>query len=394
MPFPTHNLFVAKILPVTLLDPKILTSVPGKGKYILDAREQLAYISLMAANLKSPKTLQEAIVYFSDPDRAFDYAVKLRWPDGVICPRCSSPKHYPIVTCTKKGTTRRLWLCRECNRQFTIKVNSIFEDSPISIDKWMVAFWMLVNCKNGVSSVEIGKAIGITQKSAWYMLQRLRTALHTRGWGQTTKIGGPDSEVEADETFVGGITKNMHKDRKLRLVQQGGIHGGKTIVQGMIDRNLRQVRAMVVPDVKRETLQNEIFKNVKYGTKVYTDDAVAYENGLQRRFVHEFVNKTEGYVRGRVHTNGMENFWSLLKRGLRGTYVAVEPFHLFRYVDEQVFRFNNRKDGSVKLNDADRFARAMSQVAGRRLTYADLTGKNESPRHLPMGTGETQDVPF
>ena len=348
----------------------------------------------MAANLKSPKTLQEAIVYFSDPDRAFDYAVKLRWPDGVICPRCSSPKHYPIVTCTKKGTTRRLWLCRECNRQFTIKVNSIFEDSPISIDKWMVAFWMLVNCKNGVSSVEIGKAIGITQKSAWYMLQRLRTALHTRGWGQTTKIGGPDSEVEADETFVGGITKNMHKDRKLRLVQQGGIHGGKTIVQGMIDRNLRQVRAMVVPDVKRETLQNEIFKNVKYGTKVYTDDAVAYENGLQRRFVHEFVNKTEGYVRGRVHTNGMENFWSLLKRGLRGTYVAVEPFHLFRYVDEQVFRFNNRKDGSVKLNDADRFARAMSQVAGRRLTYADLTGKNESPRHLPMGTGETQDVPF
>ena len=348
----------------------------------------------MAANLKSPKTLQEAIVYFSDPDRAFDYAVKLRWPDGVICPRCSSPKHYPIVTCTKKGTTRRLWLCRECNRQFTIKVNSIFEDSPITLDKWMVAFWMLVNCKNGVSSVEIGKAIGITQKSAWYMLQRLCTALHTRGWGQTTKIGGPDSEVEADETFVGGITKNMHKDRKLRLVQQGGIHGGKTIVQGIIDRNLRQVRAMVVPDVKRETLQKEIFKNVKYGTKVYTDDAVAYENGLQCRFVHEFVNKTEGYVRGRVHTNGMENFWSLLKRGLRGTYVAVEPFHLFRYVDEQVFRFNNRKDGSVKLNDADRFARAMSQVAGRRLTYADLTGKNESPRHLPMGTGETQDVPF
>jgi transposase-like protein len=307
----------------------------------------------MATNLKPPKTLQQAIVYFGDPDRAFDFAVKLRWPDGkIICPRCSSDKNYPIVSRTKKGATRRLWLCRGCNRQFTVKVNTIFEDSPLGLDKWMTAFWMLVNCKNGVSSMEIHRTLGITQKSAWFMLQRLRTALHNRTFGSTTKIGGPDSEVESDETFVGGITKNMHRDRKLRLVQQGGIHGGKAIVQGILDRNLRQVRAMVVPDVKRETLQNEIFKNVKYGTKVYTDDAVAYENGLQRRFVHDVVNKTLGYVRGRVHTNGLENFWSLLKRGLRGTYVAVEPFHLYRYVDEQVFRYNNRKDGTQKLSDS------------------------------------------
>jgi transposase-like protein len=364
----------------------------AKGKYILDAREELAYISLMATNPKSPKTLQEAIVYFSDPDRAFEYAVKLRWPDGkVICPRCSSEKNYPIVTRNKKGATRRLWLCRDCNRQFTLKVNSIFEDSPISIDKWMVAFWMLVNCKNGVSSVEIGKAIGITQKSAWFMLQRLRTALHTRGFGQNTKLGGPESEVEADETFVGGRMKNMHQERRARI-ERGTAHH-KTIVQGMLDRNLRQVRAEVVPNVTREVLQNQILKNVRFGTTVYTDSAVAYENGLQRRFVHDVVNKTQGYVRGRVHTNGMENFWSLLKRGLKGTYVAVEPFHLFRYLDEQVFRFNNRKDGERKLNDADRFARAMSQVAGRRLTYADLTGKNESPRHVSTGAGETE-VPF
>ena len=363
------------------------------GKYILDTRDEKAYI----CDMKTPRTLQEAIVYFSDPDRAFEYACNLRWPNGKVhCPHCSSESNYAITSKTRKGTPRRLWLCRDCNRQFTLKVNTIFEDSPIGLDKWMTAFWMLVNCKNGVSSMEIHRTVGVTQKSAWFMLQRLRTALHNRTFGKTTKIGGPDNEVEADETFVGGLTKNMHKGRKIRMVQQGGIHGGKTIVQGILDRNLRQIRATVVPDVKRETLQNEILKNVKYGTKVYTDEATAYDHGMQWRFVHDVINHSEQYVRGRVHTNGLENFWSLLKRGLKGTYVAVEPFHLFRYVDEQVFRYNNRKDGDLKLTDADRFARAMSQVAGRRLTYAELTGKDGSPRHVPMGTGEAspQDVTF
>jgi transposase-like protein len=334
--------------------------------------------------MKPPRTLQEAIVYFSDPDRAFDYAVKLRWPDSkIICPRCSSEKYYPI-----KSGKRRLWLCRGCNRQFTLKVNTIFEDSPLGMDKWMAAFWMLVNCKNGISSMEIHRALGITQKSAWFMLQRLRMALRTGSFGAIKKMGGPDTELEADETFVGGLTKNMHKERKIRLVNQGGVHGGKTVVQGIFDRNLRQVRANVVPNVKRETLQNAILNNVKYGSTVYTDDAVGYDK-LHSRFVHDVVNHSEEYVRGRVHTNCLENFWSLLKRGLRGTYVAVEPFHLDRYVDEQVFRFNNRKDKT----DADRFALAMSQVAGKRLTYAELTGKDESPRHIPTGAGETQ-VPF
>ncbi len=332
--------------------------------------------------MKSPRTLQEAIVYFSDPQRAFDYAVKLRWPDGkIICPRCSSEKNYFIKT-------RKLWLCRGCNRQFTLKVNTIFEDSPLGLDKWMAAFWMLVNCKNGISSMEIHRSLGITQKSAWFMLQRLRSALHNRTFGSTTKLGGPDSELEADETFIGGLTKNMHKGRRLN-VDGLGPYKNKTIVQGILDRNMRQVRANVVPNVKRETLQNEILKNVKYGSTVYTDSAVSYEQGMQWRFVHDVVNHTETYVRGRVHTNGMENFWSLLKRGLKGTYVAVEPFHLSRYVDEQVFRYNNRKD----KNDADRFAIAMSQIAGRRLTYAELTGKDESPRHETTRTRETS-TPF
>lgn len=338
--------------------------------------------------MKPPRTLQEAIVYFSDPQRAFDYAVSLRWPDSKVhCPRCSSESNYFIKT-------RRIWLCRGCNKQFTLKVNTIFEDSPIGLDKWMTGFWMLVNCKNGVSSMEIHRTLGITQKSAWFMLQRLRTALHNRSFGSTTKLGGPDSEVEADETYVGGKIQNMHRNADLKYkVETRGPNFNKTIVQGILDRNLREVRATIVPNVKRETLQNELLKNVKYGTKLYTDDAVAYESGLQRRFVHDYVNKTQAYVRGRVHVNGMENFWSLLKRSLRGTYVAVEPFHLGKYVDEQVFRYNNRATKERPTNDAQRFKLAMSQVAGRRLTYTELTGKDQSPRHEATGAGETT-VPF
>src|SRR5437868_1463111 len=209
--------------------------------------------------MKPPKTLQEAIVYFSDPQRAFDYATKLRWPDGKIaCPRCNSDRNYFIKT-------RRIWLCRGCEKQFTVKVNTIFEDSPIGLDKWMTAFWMLVNCKNGVSSMEIHRTLGVTQKTAWFMLQRLRAALSNRRFGFTTKLGGSGSEVEADETFIGGVTKNMHKDRRARLYKQGGFHGGKTAVQGIFDREVRQVRAHVIPDIKRETLQNAVLNNVKYG---------------------------------------------------------------------------------------------------------------------------------
>jgi len=328
----------------------------------------------------SPRTLQEAIVYFSDPQRAFDAAVSLRWPDGkVVCPRCGSAKHSFIKT-------RRIWYCYDCKKQFTVKVKTVFEDSPIGLDKWMVAVWMLVACKNGISSYELGKAIGVTQRTAWFMLQRIREALKEGGFGKGNKIGGgPGSEVEADETFIGGKLKNMHRSRRERINKLGEQFKGKTVVQGMLDRELRKVRASVVPNIKRETLQNEVLSNVKYGTTVYTDDAVGYET-LHYRFVHDVVNHAETYVRGRVHTNGLENFWSLLKRTLRGTYVAVEPFHLDRYVDEQVFRFNNRKG----LNDAQRFALAMSQIGGKRLTYAELTGKDTDSLHTsPTGTGET-----
>jgi transposase-like protein len=240
--------------------------------------------------MKPPRTLQEAIVYFSDPQRAFDYAVKLRWPNGkVICPRCSSDKNYFI-------RTRRIWLCRGCDKQFTVKVGTIFEDSPLGMDKWMAGFWMLVNCKNGISSMELHRTLGITQKSAWFMLHRLREALHNRTFGFTRKMGGPNTELEADETYIGGVTKNMHKDRKARLFEQGGLHGGKTAVQGIFDREARQVRAHVVPNVKRETLQAAVLANVKYGSTVYTDNAVGYDL-LRNRFVHDVVNHAEPTLR-------------------------------------------------------------------------------------------------
>jgi transposase-like protein len=322
--------------------------------------------------METPKTLQQAIVYFSDPERAFVYAVNLRWPDGnIACPRCGGTKHSFVKT-------RLIWFCKNCKRQFSVKVGTIFEDSAIGLDKWMTAVWMITNCKNGISSYEIAKAIGVTQKTGWFMLHRVREALHVPAHG--TKLGGEGAELEADETFVGGRSKFMHRERRIKMMQDG-THRGKTVVQGILDRNLRQVRAQVVPDIKRDTLQNEILRNVKFGSKVYTDDTFGYDK-LKFRFVHDVVNHAERYVNGRVHTNGLENFWSLLKRGLKGTYVAVEPFHLSRYVDEQVFRYNNRKD----MTDADRFVKAMSQINRKRLTYESLTGHSNSPHHESAGT--------
>jgi len=317
--------------------------------------------------MSEPKSLQEAVMYFADPKNCREYLVARRWPDGVVlCPRCQSKN---VLFLEKYNR----WHCREKHDapQFTLKTGTIFEESPIPLAKWLMAMWQIVNCKNGISSYEIAKAVKVTQKSAWFMLQRIRLAMKEDHG--SFKLGGPDTEIETDETFIGGRKKNMHADKKLRYEQRGGAQG-KTAVMGLLDRDLRKVRAKIVPNVRRETLQAEIMKEVKYGSKVYTDDAVAY-NDLRSRFVHEVVNKTESYVRGQVHVNGMENFWSLLKRGLNGTYVAVEPFHLERYIDEQIFRYNNRATKDNPLNDSDRFDLAVRQVVGKRLTYAELTGK-------------------
>ena len=341
--------------------------------------------------MKALETLQQAIAYFADKERAFEYAVNWRWVGGhVTCPRCGQAKHSFIKT-------RKLWFCYACQKQFTLKVGTIFEDSALGVDKWMIAIWMVCNCKNGISSYEIHRALGVTQKTAWFMLHRIREAM---GDSAPTKMGGPGSEVESDETYIGPNPMRMHKDRRKRVERlrgqqrRGDTYTGKTAVAGVLDREARKVRAQVVPNTRRETLQTAILNRIAPGSKLYTDDATSYRFAAgESELIHEVVNHTREYVHGAVHTQGIENFWSLLKRTLRGTYVAVEPFHLDRYLNEQVFRFNNRATKDNPLNDADRFALAMSQVAGKRLTYAQLTGKGVDALHHSSAV-QGQEEPF
>jgi hypothetical protein len=255
-----------------------------------------------------------------------------------------------------------------------LKTGTIFEDSPIGLEKWLPVMWMIVNCKNGISSWEIHRAIGVTQKSAWFMLQRCRLAMQDEKHGG--KLGG---EVEVDETYIGGKARNMHGDRKKRALEgRGGGKTGKVGVQGMLERG-GKIRASVIEDATGGTLQKNIRQNVEKGAHLFTDEAQAYFGLCAWGYDHDVINHAETYVKDNVHTNGLENFWALLKRGLHGTYVRVEPFHLFRYVDEQTFRFNNRTS-----TDSLRFRLAMRYVVGRRLTYKELTGKE----------GETEAVPF
>ncbi len=259
------------------------------------------------------------------------------------------PKHYYLKT-------RRVWKCRSCKKQFSVKVGTIFEDSPLGLDKWLPAVWLIANCKNGISSYELAKDLGVQQKSAWFMLHRIRLAMQT---GTFEKLSG---QVEADETYIGGKARNMHKSKREQKIQGRGA-SGKVAVMGLLERH-GEVRTRVVPDTKSRTLQVEVRENVEPGSEVHTDALASYR-GLDPEYVHNVVDHAEWYVDGHVHTNGLENFWSLLKRGIKGTYVSVEPYHLFRYLDEQAFRFNEREG-----QDADRF----SKVAGRRLTYRQLTG--------------------
>jgi transposase-like protein len=300
--------------------------------------------------------------------------IAVRWADGKVrCPYCDSEK----VTYLEKA---RLYRCYEKHpkQKFSLKIGTVFEDSPIPLEKWLPATWLLVNSRNGISSYEIGRALGVTQKSAWFMMHRIRLAVQS---GTFRKLGGPGSEIESDETFVGGKAKNMSASRRaqFRVARETSMGDAalvnKTAVWGVLDREQRKVRATVVPKVNWKALQTAVLDQVEHGSKIFTDEATIYRS-LPNEYIHEFVNHTETYVRGRVHTNGLENFWSLLKRGLNGTYVAVEPFHLSRYLDEQMFRYNNRKDeNGRKLSDAERFTLALSQIAGKRLTFAEVTGK-------------------
>ncbi len=305
-----------------------------------------------------PKTLQEAVIYFSDQDVCLEYVVVRRWPNGVTCPTCGSAEVRFIPT-------RRVWECKTTHpkKQFSAKTGTICEDSPLGLDKWLLAMWMVANCRNGVSSYEIHRTVGVTQKTAWFLLHRIREAMQTKSVQKKMMAG----EVEADESFIGGRIQNMHKKSTRRIKTVNSDNWGKTVVLGLLERETGEVRAKVSPNRKKREVQSHIRENVAQGAALYTDDFNAYVQ-LTDDFAHQMVNHLASYVQGRVHTNGMENFWSLLKRTLGGTYISVDPHHLFRYLDEQCFRFNKRL-----LTDAERLSIVVSQIVNRRLTYEQLT---------------------
>lgn len=308
----------------------------------------------MKTQNKFPQTLKQAIEYFSNPDNALEFIRDMRWGDSVTCPHCES-KRISFIS------TRRIWTCLDCRKQFSVKVGTIFEDSAISIDKWLAAMWMIANAKNGVSSYEIARAIGVTQKSAWFMAHRVRAALQQ---GTLDKLSG---EVEADETYIGGKAENMHKSKRERKVRGRGAVG-KTIVMGILERK-GEVRTQVIPDTSKDTLLPIIANNVEQGATVNTDANPSYEE-LKAAYVHGVVDHAVEYVNGTIHTNGIENYWSLFKRCIKGTHIHIEPEHIFRYLDEESFRFNRRT-----LTDSERFTLAASGIFGKRLTYDQLIQK-------------------
>lgn len=304
----------------------------------------------------NPATLLDAIKFFSDEEICVQFVAKMRWPNGVTCPRCHT-ENVPYVK------SRCVWQCKGCRKQFSVKVGTIFEDSPIKLSQWMCAMWLLVNAKNGISSYEVARSLGVTQKTAWFMMHRIRLALQRKSLDKLKR------EVEADETFIGGKARFMHEDKKKNaLLGKHGGTSGKAIVMGILERH-GTVRLQVLKDTGHDNLQRMIRKHVERGSEVFTDQFRSYE-GLNAGYLHRVINHAEAYAKGRVHTQGIENFWSLLKRGLTGTYISVEPFHLFRYLDEQAFRFNTRK-----RTDLERFIGAFIGVVGRRVTYPQLIGQ-------------------
>jgi transposase-like protein len=331
------------------------------GINILDTVTLFRYSGLA---MKQPKTLQAAIIFYSDLDNCLNHLVAQRWPNGVECPTCGSKD-------VKFIPTRRIWECKTKHpkKQFSIKIGTIFEDSPIGLDKWLTAAWMVANCKNGVSSYEIHRAIGVTQKTAWFMLHRIRLAM------QDEDAGKFQGHVEVDETFIGGKARFMHKKQRAKMTQPGMPKGGanKVIVGGVLERG-GKVRTQILENRERQTLQGLVRDNVEFGSQLSTDDCHSYW-GLDKEYAHGIVDHAKEYVNGQIHTNGLENFWSLVKRGLKGTYISVEPFHLFRYLDEQVFRYNNRATKKKFISDYDRFSMVTDCILGKRITYEQLIGR-------------------
>jgi transposase-like protein len=309
-------------------------------------------------NMSVNSGLMSAIRHYSNPLTCIQEVAAVKWPKGEpVCPRCSSKKASFLKT-------RLMWKCLECKKQYSVKVGTIFEDSAVGLDKWLCAMWLVANCKNGVSSYEVGKALEVTQKTAWFMLHRIRYAMHH---GSINKMSGT---VEADETFIGGAPRFMHRHKRAEKIHGRGPEG-KAIVFGLLERKTGRVRVEHVETRRKAELVSIVRENVRKGSEVMTDELLSYD-GLDSDYAHKVINHAEQYVDGNVHTNRMENFWSLLKRSIKGTYVSVEPFHLFRYLDEQSFRYNERH-----TTDAMRFQKVLGSVAGKRLTWDVLTSQEE-----------------
>jgi transposase-like protein len=326
----------------------------------------------------SAQSLLEAITFFSDEERAHDFFVAMRWPEGVRCVHCKSENVGKLsVSETKKGTTRRVWNCKNCKKQFSAKMGTVFAESPLPLSKWLPALWLVVNAKNGISSCELARALKITQKSAWFMGHRIREAIQ-RGGG----IVNSNGVFEVDESFIGGLSRNMHKHKRAEKIKGTGVMG-KTAVMGLLARHSKNGHSKavtrVVPSVRAEHLVPHIKEHIPAGAEIHSDTCPSYKH-LAPEYVHKVVDHAEAYVKDGVHTNGLENFWSLLKRSIKGTYVHCEPFHLFRYLDEQTFRFNERKD---EAGDQGRFLNAVRTTAGRRLTWKKLTGESVKIAPLP-----------
>lgn len=311
--------------------------------------------------LQQPKTLVDAIKYFDNEAVCVKFVAMLKYgeEEKVFCPKCGSDNVVGLKT-------RKLFQCKErqCLKQFSVKVGTIFEGSNAPLTQWMSAMWLIANAKNGISSCELARALGCTQKTAWFMLHRIREAMRKNN---ERKLSGV---VEADATYVGGLERFKHADKKEpSSFKRGRGKKTKTAVLGLLERG-GEVRATVVDNEYGNAVEPVILNNIEEGSKLMTDGHSGYAFVANRNnFEHEFVDHVTEYVRGEVHTNSLENFWCLFKRAVKGTYTQIAPFHVDSYLDEQVFRFNNRK-----LNDFGRFALVVSQIFDKRLTYAELTG--------------------